>query len=496
MYEIIKAAGLGARVANVFISYARGDRDRIQPLVAALEADGLSVWWDPALVPGRRFREMIAHELASADSVVVVWTRQALESDWVQDEAEEARVRGVLIPVVLEPVKAPAGFRQVQAADLSQWTGSRKHPEYKALIRAAKGLVALAQGGEAAPAPDPEPDPTPTPAPTSTPTPPPAPDPPRDYGLETIITPPKPKLPDPPKDETIDPVPALPSTAWVWVDRLFVLLARPAIWLAMAAYVVLSVLILAGRGRADAVVGWAFLFAAGGFLGAGVSRAFKRRGASRRQKGAALAGAAVGLLIGLILPHPGGPIALLLNMVTMAVTGFGLVGLFSLMVNPPDPTAAPAPPVPVSPATPKAEPPGSASAGFGERMVRALSHTRVWGGLTAYMVVSILILETRDSNPKVLLFLLALAGPLAGLICRALVKRGLTRASSLATLAGAGLGLAVWLLFVITNAPHRTDEILIAAPLLAVLLCLAGVIVFGLGSLLVVVLRQPAAAEK
>ena len=146
MYEIIKRVGLGARVANVFISYARGDRERIQPLVAALEADGLSVWWDPALVPGRRFREMIAHELSSADSVIVVWTRQALESDWVQDEAEEARVRGVLIPVILEPVKAPAGFRQVQAADLSQWTGSRKHPEYRSLIRAAKGLVAMARG--------------------------------------------------------------------------------------------------------------------------------------------------------------------------------------------------------------------------------------------------------------------------------------------------------------------------------------------------------------
>jgi hypothetical protein len=132
-------------VANVFISYARRDRDRVVALATALEAQGLSVWWDPNLVPGRKFRHMIAEQLAAADSVVVVWTSASLESDWVQDEAEEARQRGVLIPVKMEPVQAPAGFRQVQAADLSQWTGSPEHPEFKSLIHAARSLVEMAR---------------------------------------------------------------------------------------------------------------------------------------------------------------------------------------------------------------------------------------------------------------------------------------------------------------------------------------------------------------
>jgi len=132
-------------LANVFISYARRDRDRVVALASALEGQGLSVWWDPNLVPGRKFRHMIAEQLAAADSVVVVWTSASLESDWVQDEAEEARQRGVLIPVKMEHVQAPAGFRQVQAADLSQWTGSPEHPEFKSLIHAARSLVEMAR---------------------------------------------------------------------------------------------------------------------------------------------------------------------------------------------------------------------------------------------------------------------------------------------------------------------------------------------------------------
>src|ERR1700736_2247408 len=97
-----------------FISYARRDKERVLQLTSALEREGLSVWWDSDLVPGRRYRQMIAEQLTLADSVIVVWTAAALQSDWVQDEAEEGRQRGVLIPVILEPVRAPAGFRQVQ----------------------------------------------------------------------------------------------------------------------------------------------------------------------------------------------------------------------------------------------------------------------------------------------------------------------------------------------------------------------------------------------
>ena len=244
------------RVANVFVSYARGDRERIHPLVSALEAEGLSVWWDPALVPGRRFREMIAHELTIADAVVVVWTRQALESDWVQDEAEEARQRGVLIPVMLEPVKAPAGFRQVQSADLSQWTGAREHPEFRALCLAAKGLVAMAaddarrtQTADEAvvtptPAPPPPaPSPTPPPPPPI-PTPPPAPDP-----RPQPISAPTP---------TPSPTPTSAPLTGGFADAVLRAMAKPAVWGGLTIVVLLALIVI--RMTEDKNVTWQFVF--------------------------------------------------------------------------------------------------------------------------------------------------------------------------------------------------------------------------------------------
>ena len=53
-------------MADVFISYARGDKARVAPLVAAIEARGWSVWWDPEIAPGQEFDRQIANELEVA----------------------------------------------------------------------------------------------------------------------------------------------------------------------------------------------------------------------------------------------------------------------------------------------------------------------------------------------------------------------------------------------------------------------------------------------
>jgi adenylate cyclase len=42
------------------MSYARADKARVVPLVAALEAQGWSVWWDSAIAPGQEFDRQIA----------------------------------------------------------------------------------------------------------------------------------------------------------------------------------------------------------------------------------------------------------------------------------------------------------------------------------------------------------------------------------------------------------------------------------------------------
>lgn len=130
---------------NLFISYARVDRLRIEQLVKALEALGHSVWWDRQLTGGGSFSKEIAAALAHADVVIVGWSAVSVESDWVRDEAANGRDRKRLVPVLLDGTLPPLGFRQTHGIDLSKWKGRANAREIAAL---AKGIAATV-GSEA-----------------------------------------------------------------------------------------------------------------------------------------------------------------------------------------------------------------------------------------------------------------------------------------------------------------------------------------------------------
>ncbi|MGH8115482.1 MAG: toll/interleukin-1 receptor domain-containing protein [Rhodanobacteraceae bacterium] len=74
-------------MADVFISYARADKARVVPLVAAIEAKGWSVWWDPEITPGQEFDDQIDAEIDAARAVLVIWTPTSVASRWVRGEA-------------------------------------------------------------------------------------------------------------------------------------------------------------------------------------------------------------------------------------------------------------------------------------------------------------------------------------------------------------------------------------------------------------------------
>lgn len=110
-------------MADIFLSYAQEDVERVRQIAQALSAAGWDVWWDRTLAPGVRFRSEIAKQLNAAKCVVVLWSAQAVESDWVLDEAEDAKQRGVLVQAVLDDVKPPHGFRQIHWGSLTRWSG-------------------------------------------------------------------------------------------------------------------------------------------------------------------------------------------------------------------------------------------------------------------------------------------------------------------------------------------------------------------------------------
>jgi hypothetical protein len=138
-------------MTDVFLSYANEDRERASKLASSLEACGWSVWWDRKIIAGQTFDQVIERELETARSVVVLWSKDSISSEWVKNEAAVAADRGVLVPALIDPVKLPLEFRRKQAADLVNWDGDLSHQGFQALH---DGIAAkAANSGHAAPPP-------------------------------------------------------------------------------------------------------------------------------------------------------------------------------------------------------------------------------------------------------------------------------------------------------------------------------------------------------
>lgn len=136
-------------MADIFLSYASEDRDRVRSLVETLEAEGWSIWWDPEIHAGRRFDKVIEEQVNKASCVVVAWSEASVKSDWVRDEANEGRERQILAPLRLDDVRPPMGFRSAQTANLIGWPESKG--EIETLIAGIRDLIAPASAAETGP---------------------------------------------------------------------------------------------------------------------------------------------------------------------------------------------------------------------------------------------------------------------------------------------------------------------------------------------------------
>lgn len=139
-------AGTGA---HVFVSYARANEKQARPLVEAIEAAGYVVWWDALIHGGEAFSGSIATALNSAFAVVVLWSKEAVDSHWVRDEAQIGADRGRLVPVTLDGTPPPLGFRQFHTIDLARDRSAARLQLVDAIAALADrgSLVALPQAG-------------------------------------------------------------------------------------------------------------------------------------------------------------------------------------------------------------------------------------------------------------------------------------------------------------------------------------------------------------
>jgi outer membrane biosynthesis protein TonB len=98
-------------MSDIFISYASPDRPFAQKLSHALEQQDFSVWWDRTIAPGKTFDEVIEAALSEASSVIVVWSKMSVTSQWVRAEAGDA------------------------------WQGEADHPGFQQMLNAIRDII-------------------------------------------------------------------------------------------------------------------------------------------------------------------------------------------------------------------------------------------------------------------------------------------------------------------------------------------------------------------
>ena len=115
-------------------------------IAAAFERSALSVWSDRELQGGAEFAVEIEGELESALAIVVLWSSASVASEWVRDEATRGRDTNRLVPVLIEPILPPIGFRQRQALDLSVWNGEVSDPAFVKLLASVRRVIEWTRG--------------------------------------------------------------------------------------------------------------------------------------------------------------------------------------------------------------------------------------------------------------------------------------------------------------------------------------------------------------
>ena len=139
-------------MSDIFISYARSTETPANQIAEALRGLGYGVWRDDELPAHRSYTEVIQERLAAAKAVVVVWSAEAVKSEWVQSEADQARAARKLVQLTLDGAKPPMPFDRMQCADMTGWAGDVDAPGWRKVIASVAELIG---GIAAAPTPGP-----------------------------------------------------------------------------------------------------------------------------------------------------------------------------------------------------------------------------------------------------------------------------------------------------------------------------------------------------
>jgi adenylate cyclase len=126
---------------SVFVSYARSTERQAKQVGACLQSLGYEVWRDDQLPAHRSYGDVIEERLRAAGAVVVLWSADAVKSQWVRAEADVARRAGTLVQVSIDGTVPPLPFDQIQCADLGDWEGKADAAGWRTVVDSVSSLI-------------------------------------------------------------------------------------------------------------------------------------------------------------------------------------------------------------------------------------------------------------------------------------------------------------------------------------------------------------------
>lgn len=97
---------------KVFISYSTKDFSDVQTLQASLTNSPIKLFVaENSVVPSESLPEKIKTNIRNCSLFVVIWSKNAKESDWVSQEVGQAIAHGkTILPIILDDCGALPGF--------------------------------------------------------------------------------------------------------------------------------------------------------------------------------------------------------------------------------------------------------------------------------------------------------------------------------------------------------------------------------------------------
>ncbi len=92
------------------MSYSLEDSDTARQVVQAIEQKGWPVSWERFAEPNVITTHALREALNAADCVVVLWSRDAVRSAEVLEEARYGRVSGILVQAAIDDAPIPMPF--------------------------------------------------------------------------------------------------------------------------------------------------------------------------------------------------------------------------------------------------------------------------------------------------------------------------------------------------------------------------------------------------